>query len=112
MDDYAAEAICPRVEAAFEMLAKKWTGLIIRALLPGDLCFSALERAIPSLSARVLSLRVRELEEAGILNRSVSADPPVRVSYSLTEKGRALEPIIRAITAWALEWGPDGIHLR
>jgi len=103
-----SEDLCPSVEAAFDLMAKKWAGLSVNALLPGQFCFSALERAIPALGARVLSVRVRELEEAGVLDRRVSPDTPLRVIYSLTEKGRALESIIRAIADLARARGDSG----
>jgi DNA-binding HxlR family transcriptional regulator len=99
-----AEGLCPRVQAAFELLGRKWTGLIVHELLSGDRCFSELARSVPSLSARMLALRMRELEAAGILVRSVSPGPPLRVSYSLTEKGRALKPVLGGLAAWARKW--------
>lgn len=98
------EVLCPRVQAAFELLGRKWTGLIIHELLQGERCFSELARAVPSLSARMLSLRMRELESAGILARVVSPGPPLRVSYSLTEKGRALRPVLEGLASWARIW--------
>ncbi len=104
MDKPSASGLCPQVEAAFELLAKKWTGLIVRALLPGALYFCDLEKAIPALSARVLALRMRELEQAGVVSRIVGVGSPVRVSYSLTEKGRGLEPIMSGIARWAETW--------
>ncbi|HET7839904.1 MAG TPA: helix-turn-helix domain-containing protein [Rectinemataceae bacterium] len=110
MDDSEAGELCPKVEAAFALLARKWTGLIIRALIPGALYFCELEKAIPALSARVLALRMRELEEAGVVSRTVGTASPVRVSYSLTEKGRGLEPVVAGIALWAEAWSqvPEG----
>jgi len=115
MELMGTEEVCDRVEAAFNLLAKKWTGLIINALLAGELYFCELEKAIPALSARVLALRMRELEEEEVVVRAVSAGSPVRVSYALTEKGRALGPVIREIVAWAHSWsepaaGPDALR--
>ncbi|HTX74185.1 MAG TPA: helix-turn-helix domain-containing protein [Rectinemataceae bacterium] len=102
-----SEEVCGSVEAAFTLIAKKWTALIINALLDGERYFCELEKAIPALSARVLALRIRELEKEGIVSRRVGASSPIRVSYSLTDKGRALEPIIRDIARWARTWsGP------
>jgi DNA-binding HxlR family transcriptional regulator len=98
------EGTCPTVQAAFELIGKKWTGLLLKALLEKDLCFAELERAVPSLSSRMLALRMRELEAAAVVLRSVSPNPPVRVSYALTEKGRDLEPILRGLEAWARKW--------
>ena len=98
-------ALCPAVEHAFEVLGRKWAGLIIRELSSGALHFCELERGIPSMSARMLTERIKELEGEGILTRTVSAAPPVRVLYELTEKGRALIPVMKGIEAWAHQWG-------
>jgi DNA-binding HxlR family transcriptional regulator len=97
----ADHGACNSVEAAFQLLSKKWVGLIIHTLLGGELHFCDLERALPSLSARVLSVRVRELEEAGLVERRVETGPPVRVLYKLTPRGLGLEPVMRSIAAWA-----------
>ena len=93
--------LCPRVEAAFGMLAKKWMSLIIFSLAGSELYFRELQNAIPSLSARVLTERIRELESAGLVLRKVGLASPVRVSYSLTEKGRSLAEVIKGIADWA-----------
>jgi DNA-binding HxlR family transcriptional regulator len=100
----AAAKLCPSVEAAFGLLGKKWTGLIIHSLLEKDRYFCELEEAIPALSARVLTLRMRELECEGLVTRSVTAHSPVRVSYALTPKGRALGPVLDGIAEWAYAW--------
>lgn len=99
--DTIDDAPCPRVEAAFELLAKKWAGLIIFMLCEGEKHFGELKTAIPALSARVLAQRMRDLEKAGLVVRIVSETSPVRVSYRLTEKGRGLAPIVRGIADWA-----------
>ena len=95
------ESVCPQVEAAFELLSRKWMGLVIRALLGGERFFCDLERALPGLSARVLTVRLQELEAAGLVERRVSTGSPVRVSYLLTSRGQALEPVMRSIADWA-----------
>jgi DNA-binding HxlR family transcriptional regulator len=102
MEQREREALCPRVEAAFSLLAKKWTGLILYSLIDGELHFSELELAIPALSARVLTQRIRELEERGIVDRRVSPSSPPRVSYRLTERGRSLAEVVRGIADWAV----------
>jgi DNA-binding HxlR family transcriptional regulator len=89
------------VEAAFELLSRKWMGMIVHSLLQGEKHFCDLERSLPNLSARVLSVRMKELEDEGLVARHVMIGPPVRVSYSLTDRGRALEPVMRSIAAWA-----------
>lgn len=104
MDQEEREKLCPRVQAAFELLGRKWTGLILHQLLEGECSFSDLERTVPSLSSRMLALRIKELEAAGLVHRTVVGGPPIRVSYRLTEKGRALEPAMRGIEEWAQAW--------
>jgi DNA-binding HxlR family transcriptional regulator len=96
--------LCASVEEAFNLLGKKWAGLIIRELCAGPRYFSDLERGISSVSARVLAERVKELEAAGLLTRTVRTESPVRVIYALTEKGRALIPVISGIEKWARTW--------
>jgi len=98
------EAVCPRVQTAFELLGKKWTGLILKALLERDRCFVELERSVPSLSSRMLSLRMKELEGLGILTRTVGQGSPIRVTYALTAKGRALGPVLGSLETWAQTW--------
>ncbi len=100
----AREPICDTVEQAFEVLGRKWTGLIIRQLCDGPRHFCDLERGIPAVSARMLTERVKELESVGILTRTVETGTPVRTSYELTEKGRALIPVMRGIEQWARTW--------
>jgi DNA-binding HxlR family transcriptional regulator len=96
--------LCSSVESAFDLLGKKWTGLIIHVLSAGPLHFCELERAIPSVSARMLSERVKDLEAAGIVLRTVFTGTPVRVTYQLSEKGRALIPVMQGIEKWARVW--------
>ena len=104
-NDYAQpEELCPAVEKAFDVLGRKWTGLIIRELSGGSRHFCDMEKGIPSLSARMLTERMRELEAAGIVQRTVETGSPVRTSYELTEKGRALIPVMRGIEQWARAW--------
>ena len=89
-------------------MGKKWTGLIIHSLLERDLYFCELEEAIPALSARVLTVRMRELEREGLVRRNVTTHSPVRVSYALTEKGRSLGPVLKGIEGWATAWNGTG----
>ncbi|ERI94997.1 transcriptional regulator, HxlR family [Clostridiales bacterium oral taxon 876 str. F0540] len=96
--------MCPRFEAAFELLGKRWTGLIIRSLLSGPKRFSDIQEIIPNLSARMLTERFKELEEQGIISRNVYPEMPVRIEYELTEKGRALEKSMDEIQKWAEMW--------
>lgn len=96
--------MCPRYETASELLGKKWTGLILRVLLGGPRRFCDFRVQVPDLSDRLLSERLKELEEAGIVRRTVHDTKPVLIEYSLTEKGQALEPVITSIATWAEHW--------
>ena len=100
----AMGAFCPYFHRAVELIGRRWTGAIVRALLAGVVHFSELTRAIPELSDRMLSERLKELEAEGIVARTVIPSTPVRVEYRLTEKGRALAPVLAAISAWAADW--------
>jgi DNA-binding HxlR family transcriptional regulator len=95
---------CPTFQRAVELLGRRWNGAIARALLDGPLRFSELRRAIPEISDRALSARLKELEAERIVARRVETRTPVRVSYELTEKGEALERVVEQIEAWAHEW--------
>lgn len=96
--------MCPRFEKAFELLGKRWTGLIIRTLLNGQNRFSDIEEAIPNMSARMLAERFKDLEKEGIIMRKVYPETPVRIEYQLTEKGKALQSAMDEIQKWAEEW--------
>lgn len=97
-------AFCPYFHRAVELIGRRWTGAIVRALLCDVVHFSELTRAIPDLSDRMLSERLKELEAEGIVARTVIPSTPVRIEYRLTEKGRALTPVLDAISHWAGEW--------
>ncbi|OFW03225.1 MAG: MarR family transcriptional regulator [Acidobacteria bacterium RIFCSPLOWO2_02_FULL_67_36] len=99
-------SFCPRYLHAVELVGRRWTGTILRALLRGPTRYHELRDAIPDISDRMLSERLRELEAEGIVTRSVIPASPVRVEYVLTEKGRSLENAIVAIAAWAEKWLP------
>jgi DNA-binding HxlR family transcriptional regulator len=96
--------LCPRFERTFEILGKRWNGLIIRILAKQPLRFGELDHAIPDLSARMLAARLKELEMEGLVNRSVFLDNPVRIEYALSEKGRELEKSFDSIQVWADKW--------
>ena len=97
-------AFCPTFHRAVELIGRRWTGAIVRALLCDIVRFGELTEAIPDLSDRMLSERLKELEAEGIVARVVIPSTPVRVEYRLTEKGRALAPVLAAIGHWAGEW--------
>ncbi|WP_102347796.1 winged helix-turn-helix transcriptional regulator [Bacillus sp. Marseille-P3661] len=97
------ENICPKFEKALSIISKRWTTLIIFQLLKGPQRFSNIESEI-GISGRVLSERLKDLENENIVKREVFNETPVRIEYSLTEKGVALETSIREIQKWAEGW--------
>src|SRR3954449_9033139 len=95
---------CGLYHRAVELIGKRWTGAIVLVLLDGPLHFSGIRQLVPELSDRLLSERLKELEAEGVVERRVLDGSPVRVEYSLTAKGHALEPAIRALKEWGREW--------
>jgi|SRR5438093_10400694 len=95
---------CPAYHHAVELIGRRWTGAILRALMSDVTRFNELAAAIPGLSDRMLAERLRELEAEGLVVREVIPASPVRVEYSLTEKGRALEAVVWAVADWAERW--------
>lgn len=95
---------CPNFHHAVELVGRRWTGVILRALLQGATRFNDIAAAIPDLSDKMLAERLRELEAEGIVTRCVLPETPVRVEYRLSEKGRALEGVFMAIAHWAATW--------
>jgi DNA-binding HxlR family transcriptional regulator len=96
---------CPRLHEAVELVGKRWSGAIIAVLLEGGaMRFSEIGQAIPQLSDRLLSERMKELEARGIVERNVHPDSPVRVEYQLTEMGRELAPTLAELKGWADRW--------
>src|SRR6188472_1273738 len=92
--DQAVNGVCPLFHAAIELIGKRWTGAIVSALTEGPLRFGEVAKAVPGLSDRLLSQRLREVEEG----------TPTRVIYSLTEKGADLRPTMFELRAWARRW--------
>jgi DNA-binding HxlR family transcriptional regulator len=99
-----AVSLCPRFHVAVELIGGRWTGAIISRLLSGRARYNELRAAIPEISDRMLSERLRALECEGLLTRTVVPETPVRVEYELTAKGRALEDALGAIGKWATRW--------
>jgi DNA-binding HxlR family transcriptional regulator len=97
-------ALCPRFHRAVELIGRRWTGAIVRTLLQGPHRFNELLAAIPGISDRLLTERLRELEAAFIVQRDVAADSPVRVTYALTERGVQLGPALDELGRWAERW--------
>ena len=96
--------LCARFHRASELIGRRWTGAIIFCLLKSKCRFATLRDAIPDITDRMLSDRLQELEQEGIVARTVIPDMPVRVEYALTRKGRALGAAVDAIAAWAHKW--------
>lgn len=107
-DDHAAphllSAFCPRYHRAVELIGRRWMGAIVRVLIGGPRRFNELLGAVPGISDRLLTERLRELEAEGLATRRVLSGPPVEVWYELTDSGRDLEIPVRAISDWAERW--------
>jgi DNA-binding HxlR family transcriptional regulator len=108
----AGPGFCPAYHHAIELIGRRWSGVIIRAMIHGATRFSDISAAIPGISDRLISERLKELEAEGVVVRTVVPSTPVRVDYALTEKGRALGDVVAAVAAWAEEWCGPGAHER
>jgi len=97
-------SFCPQYHAAVELVGRRWTGAILRAMMSGINRFSELCATIPGLSDKMLSERLKELESQAIVVRRVIPETPVRIEYELTEKGRDLEQVVRALADWTGRW--------
>lgn len=105
---------CP-VEATLSFLDGKWKGVILFHLMDGTLRFNELRRKLPAVTQRMLTKQLRELEESGLVSRTVYPVVPPRVEYALTPLGQTLKPVILALAAWGDEYvfcRPDGRHIR
>ena len=97
-------AFCPSFHKAVELIGKRWTGAILRAMRSGCMRFSDISDSVPGLHDRLLSERLKELEHEGVVQRIVIPETPVRIEYHLTDKGLALDSVMNAISAWAGVW--------
>ena len=104
MMDPEMGAFCPEFHHAVELVGRRWTGAILRALMTGVTRFSDLSEVVPGLSDRMLAERLRELEAESVVLRTVYPETPVRIEYSLTDKGRDLETVVDALSHWATRW--------
>jgi DNA-binding HxlR family transcriptional regulator len=95
---------CPLYHEAVELVGRRWTGAILRVLMDGPLRFSEIAQAVPELSDRLLSERMKQLEARGIVHRTVHPGPPLRVEYELSRMGRDLQPALAEIERWAQRW--------
>ncbi|HEY8763736.1 MAG TPA: helix-turn-helix domain-containing protein [Solirubrobacteraceae bacterium] len=98
---------CPLYHEAVELVGRRWTGAILRVLMDGPLRFSEIAQAVPELSDRLLSERMKELEARGVVERTVLPGPPVRVEYGLSRMGSELEPALSELQRWAKRWLGD-----
>lgn len=98
--------VCARFHRAIELIGSRWTGAILQTLLQGRTRYAAIKVAVPDITDRMLSERLRLLEAEGLLLRAVVPDTPVRVEYELTRKGRELQDALREIGSWAERWIP------
>lgn len=106
-DGSSTPRCCPLYHEAVELVGRRWTGAILRVLMDGPMRFSQVAQAVPELSDRLLSERMKELEARGIVQRTVRAGPPVRVEYSLSKMGAELEPALSELQRWANRWLGD-----
>lgn len=96
---------CPLYHEAVELIGRRWTGAIVATLMEGGaLRFGQIAQAVPQLSDRMLTERLRELEARGVVERRMTSDTPARVTYALTDMGAGLEPAVAALKAWAQHW--------
>jgi DNA-binding HxlR family transcriptional regulator len=106
METTMGQPDCP-IERAADVLSGKWTLLILRELFRGTQRFGALRSALPGISPKTLTERLRILEEQGILRRTIYPEIPPRVEYTLTDLGQTLWPIIAAMRTWGEQWAPQ-----
>jgi DNA-binding HxlR family transcriptional regulator len=102
----ATSVVCARFHRAIELIGSRWTGAILQTLLQGRCRYAAIKAAIPEITDRMLSERLRSLESEGLVERAVIPESPVRVEYELTTKGRELQSALREIGSWAERWIP------
>ncbi len=100
----AAGPICQHFRQAAKVVGQRWNPQILAVLLAGPNRFGGIRAAVPGISDRLLSERLKSLEAEGILHREVTPETPVRIEYSLTEKGAGLADAIDALAEWAERW--------
>lgn len=100
------QQVCSRFHRAIELIGSRWTGAILQTLLQGRTRYAVIKSAIPDITDRMLSERLRSLEGEELVARHVVPESPVRVEYDLTEKGRELQAALREIGSWAERWIP------
>jgi len=98
--------VCARFHTAIELIGAKWSGAVLRALFTGSHRFAEIRAAIPGVSDIMLTRRLRELEDAGLVERRVMPTSPVHVEYHLTQMGREAGPVLDAVIGWSHKWIP------
>jgi len=106
MDRGFGAEFCPLFHHAIELIGRRWTGVVLRIMLQGATRFGDIAAGVPHLSDKMLAERLKELESEGMVTRTVVPETPVRVEYYLTDKGRSLEGVLKALDAWADRWVP------
>jgi DNA-binding HxlR family transcriptional regulator len=96
--------VCTRFHRAIELIGSRWTGAILQTLLQGSTRYAVIKAAIPDITDRMLSERLRSLEAEDLVSRRVIPESPVRVEYDLTTKGHELQNALREIASWAERW--------
>ena len=104
-----ANPVCQTISALLQRIGDKWSVLVVTTLADGSKRFNELRREIPSVSQRMLTLTLRNLERDGIVSRVVTPSIPLRVDYALTDLGRSLHRPVRALSEWALD-NVEAIH--
>lgn len=94
---------CRAFQLAIQVLSRPWTALILTLLQDGPRRFGEFAESAPGIGDKILSARLKDLEQRGLIDRRVDSGPPVRVSYSLTEQGRAFGDVARAVERWGQE---------
>ena len=105
--EHAPRSCAEALSRAFGLLGKRWNGVILATLLLGPAGFAELRRAVAGISDSVLSERLTELVQAGLVRRRVASGPPISALYTLTDAGQALLPALSALTSWAEQYLAD-----
>lgn len=96
--------VCNLFHNSMEIIGKRWTGAILVSMMDGPKRFNEFHTMIPEISSRLLTERLKEIEDYGLVTRTVISDRPIQVIYALTEKGSELQPILQLIGNWAARW--------
>jgi DNA-binding HxlR family transcriptional regulator len=112
MDEQDLSPYCAPLTEAVELIGRRWTGSVLRAVMAGRTRFSAIAGAIPGISDRLLSQRLKELEALGAVERNVTPSTPVAIEYTLTPMGESLIPVLLEIERWAVKWLVPAVDAR